>query len=123
VKLCDLGVLCVKTLSTPSRAAVLSEFGGYSLKVDEHLWNPAADFESRKFKTAEASTGAYLALLEDEFRPCIDAGLSAAVYTQTTGVEIEVNGYVTYDREVEKMDFDKARAMHKRLFRLQSAGD
>jgi len=37
VKLCDLGVLCGKTLSTPSRVPVLSEFGGYSLNVDEHL--------------------------------------------------------------------------------------
>jgi hypothetical protein len=45
----------------------------------------------------------------------VDAGLSAAVYTQTTDVEIEVNGYVTYDREVEKMDFEKLRAAHKKI--------
>jgi hypothetical protein len=45
----------------------------------------------------------------------VDLGLSAAIYTQTTDVEIEVNGYVTYDRAVEKMDFEKVRAAHKML--------
>jgi hypothetical protein len=48
-------------------------------------------------------------------KPWADAGLSAAVYTQTTDVEVEVNGYVTYDRAVEKMDFEKVRLAHKRL--------
>jgi hypothetical protein len=48
----------------------------------------------------------------------VDAGLSAAVYTQTTDVENEVNGYVTYDREVEKMDFEKVRMAHRNLIRL-----
>lgn len=51
----------------------------------------------------------------DNFR--IAAGLSAAVYTQTTDVEIEVNGYVTYDREVEKMDFAR---VHQGLWRSDS---
>lgn len=102
------------------RAAVLSEFGGYSLKVDGHLWNPAAEFGYKKFVTRQALTEAYLALLEDELKPCIEAGLSAAVYTQTTDVEIEVNGYVTYDRAVEKMDFEKVREAHKRLFAAAS---
>lgn len=97
------------------RAAVLSEFGGYSLKVDSHLWNPAAEFGYRKFRTPEALTDAYIALLEDELRPLIEAGLSAAVYTQLTDVEIEVNGYVTYDRAVEKMDLERVAAAHRRL--------
>jgi hypothetical protein len=44
--------------------------------------------------------------------PWINAGLSAAIYTQTTDVEIEVNGFVTYDREIEKMDFRKLRELH-----------
>ncbi len=92
---------------------MLSEFGGYSLKIDSHLWNPAAEFGYKKFATREALTEAYLALLEDELKPCIEAGLSAAIYTQTTDVEIEVNGYVTYDRPVEKMDFARLRQAHR----------
>ena len=91
------------------RATILSEFGGYNLKVGEHLWNPAAEFGYKKFSNSEAMTKAYITLLENELKPWIDAGLSAAVYTQTSDVEIEVNGYVTYDREVEKMDFEKVR--------------
>jgi beta-galactosidase/beta-glucuronidase len=97
------------------RATVLSEFGGYSLKVDGHLWNSSAEFGYKKFTTPEALTEAYVALIEDELKPWADAGLSAAVYTQTTDVEVEVNGYVTYDRAVEKMDFEKVRLAHKRL--------
>ena len=91
------------------RAVVLSEFGGYSLKVDGHLWNPAASLDTRIFDTPQALTDAYLDLLNTQVKPWIDAGLSAAIYTQTTDVEIEVNGFVTYDREVEKMDFRRIR--------------
>jgi hypothetical protein len=56
-------------------------------------------------------------LLENELKPCIEAGLSAAIYTQTTDVEIEVNGYVTYDRAVEKMDFERVRGAHRGLWK------
>jgi hypothetical protein len=97
------------------RAAVLSEFGGYSLKVNDHLWNLEAEFGYKKFASGEALTEAYLELLEKELKPCIEAGLSAAIYTQTTDVEIEVNGYMTYDREIEKMDFQRVREAHKDL--------
>jgi beta-galactosidase/beta-glucuronidase len=97
------------------RAIVLSEFGGYSLKVDGHVWNPDAEFGYKKFTTHQTLTNAYLDLLNTQLKPWIDAGLSAAIYTQTTDVEVEVNGFVTYDREVEKMDFTKIRQLHKEL--------
>jgi beta-galactosidase/beta-glucuronidase len=97
------------------RALILSEFGGYSLKVDGHMWNPQAEFGYRKFPDATALTGAYLALLDTQLKPWIEKGLSAAVYTQTTDVEIEVNGFVTYDRKVPKMDFKQVRQAHYSL--------
>jgi hypothetical protein len=97
------------------RALALTEYGGYSLKVQGHLWNPDAEYGYKKFTTSEALTDAYLNLLNTELKPWIDAGLSAAIYTQTTDVEVEVNGYVTYDRAVEKMDFEKVREVHKKL--------
>ena len=97
------------------RALVISEFGGYSLNVEGNRWNPAKEFGYKKFATREALTDAYLNLLKNELKPCIEAGLSAAIYTQTTDVEIEVNGYVTYDRAVEKMDFVKVREAHRQL--------
>ena len=99
------------------RAAVLSEFGGYSLKVDGYLWNPFAEFGYKKFTSMNALTGAYLNLVDKELKPCIVAGLSAAIYTQTTDVEIEVNGFVTYDREIKKMDFEKVRKAHRELWK------
>jgi len=74
------------------------------------------EFGYKKFTSVAALTDAYLELLENELKPCIEAGLSAAIYTQTTDVEIEVNGYVTYDREVEKMDFVRVREAHQKLW-------
>jgi beta-galactosidase/beta-glucuronidase len=99
----------------PDRPTVLSEFGGYSLKPADHAWDPQVEFGYKKFATREALTEAYIALLENELRPWIAKGLSAAVYTQTTDVEIEVNGFVSYDRAVEKMEFAKVREAHRRL--------
>ena len=99
------------------RAVVLSEFGGYALKLDEHVWNPKAEFGYRKYATREALTEAYLELLERQLKPWVAAGLSAAIYTQTTDVEIEVNGYLTYDRAVEKMDFGRLRSAHESLYK------
>jgi beta-galactosidase/beta-glucuronidase len=103
-----------------ARAVVLSEFGGYSMKVAGHTWNPQAEFGYRKYSSPTELTEAYLGLLENELEPWITAGLSAAIYTQAVDVEIEVNGYLTYDREVEKMDFDRISAAHRRLFEISS---
>ena len=97
------------------RALVLSEFGGYSLKLEGHLWNPAAEFGYGKHPDRASLTAAYLELLERQLRPWIAAGLSAAVYTQLTDVEIEVNGYLSYDREVEKLDFEQLHEKHRAL--------
>ena len=100
------------------RAFVISEFGGYSLKMAGHLWDENKKFGYRFYETSEALTEAYLALLESELKPLIPKGLAAAIYTQTTDVEIEINGYLTYDRKVEKMDVEKIRKVHAELRRL-----
>lgn len=98
------------------RALVLSEFGGYALNLKEHAWKPEVEFGYAKYATVEALTQAYLDLLDNQLRPWVERGLSAAIYTQTTDVEIEVNGYLTYDREVEKMDFARLRLAHRALY-------
>jgi len=97
------------------RALVLSEFGGYALRLAGHIWNPSAEFGYRKVTSPAELTEAYLDLLENQLKPWIEAGLSAAVYTQTTDVEIELNGYLSYDRDVEKIDFERLRAKHREL--------
>jgi len=95
---------------------VLSEFGGYSLNLPEYAWNPKKDFGYKKFMDKETLTEGYLHLLEHELIPWIRQGLSAAVYTQTNDVETEVNGFLTYDRKMVKMDMDAIRKAHKNLY-------
>ncbi len=107
-----------KKLKRPKRderAFALTEFGGYSLKIPGHVWDENKKFGYRFYDSTKALTVAYLALLNDEVKPLISQGLTAAVYTQTTDVEIEINGYLTYDRKVEKMDAEVLREAHERL--------
>jgi beta-galactosidase/beta-glucuronidase len=97
------------------RASVISEFGGRILKIPRHMWNSKLDSVYKTYKTIQEFTEGYIHLLEDELAPLVKNGLSAAIYTQTTDVEIEVNGFVTYDRGVEKMDFGEVREVHRRI--------
>ncbi len=98
------------------RALVLSEFGGYSLNIPEHAWRPDKEFGYKKFPDNDALTEGYLSLLQKELIPWIRKGLSAAVYTQTTDVETEVNGFLTYDRKAVKMDLEKIHQAHQALY-------
>jgi hypothetical protein len=89
------------------RVCVLGEFGG--LGMQEKNWGYVS------YDSQEKLTDAYVALLT-AMRPLVGRGLSAAVYTQTTDVEIEVNGLMTYDREVVKMDLPRIREAAKSLY-------
>jgi beta-galactosidase/beta-glucuronidase len=86
-----------------TRAAVISEYGGYSLPVKGHVWDENKEFGYKKFKTSRELQDSYLSLINNELKPLIEKGLSAAVYTQLTDVETETNGLLTYDREIIKM--------------------
>jgi hypothetical protein len=97
------------------RAAVLGEFGGLGLPVTGHTWQAEKNWGYRSFETREALTEAYVNLL-GRLRSLIAGGLSAAVYTQTTDVEVEVNGMMTYDRAMIKCDEQEAAAAAKRLY-------
>jgi beta-galactosidase/beta-glucuronidase len=86
------------------RAAVLGEFGGLGLPVHGHTWQDEKNWGYRSYTNAQDLTTAYLNLIK-KLRPLVtEQGLAAAIYTQTTDVEIEVNGLLTYDRAVIKMD-------------------
>ncbi len=98
----------------PRRAAVLGEFGGLGLPVPGHLWIERGNWGYRRYLTRDSLWANYTALLA-QLRFLIADGLAAAVYTQTTDVEIEVNGLMTYDRAVVKLP-DAAIAAHARLF-------
>jgi beta-galactosidase/beta-glucuronidase len=94
------------------RAAVLGEFGGLGLPVSGHTWQSEKNWGYRSFTNAEALTTAYIDLVGKLFPLIGEKGLSAAIYTQTTDVEIEVNGLMTYDRALVKMDLKKVAAVN-----------
>jgi hypothetical protein len=98
----------------PDRAAVLGEFGGLGLPIKEHTWQDEKNWGYRSFESADALTQAYQELIY-KLKILIEGGLSAAVYTQTTDVEIEVNGLMTYDRAIIKMNAEQVSEINKEL--------
>ena len=90
----------------PDRPLVLSEFGGYSCKIEDHSFNLDNTYGYRFFTDVEKFGEALKSLYLDEVIPMIDRGLCATVYTQVSDVEDETNGLVTYDRQVVKVKKD-----------------
>ena len=100
-------------LYDPRRATVLGEYGGIGLVVEGNTWvNDKKNWGYVKFNTSDEVTNEYIKygkhLLE-----LIQKGFSAAVYTQTTDVEGEINGLMTYDRKVIKMNEAKVREINQ----------
>jgi hypothetical protein len=95
-----------------NRAASLGEFGGVGLFVRGHMWpvkNDAYDYEPTKARL----TDRYVLLMDQVEQLMKYRGLSVAIYTQTTDVEHEVNGVLTYDRAFEKMELERIKAVHQ----------
>lgn len=99
-----------------NRCVILSEFGGYGLKVEGHTFSEK-EFQYRGYRTKEELTDALVAMYRRDIFPAKKKGLSAAIYTQLSDVEDELNGLVTYDREVVKMDEEKMSEMSGELIR------
>lgn len=97
------------------RAVVLSEFGGYSHKVEGHSFNLGKTFGYKIFDSKEQLTQAYSKLYEKEILPRIKSGLCACIYTQLSDVEDEVNGILTYDRKVVKIDEETVKSINAEL--------
>ena len=91
------------------KPVVLSEFGGYALKLPAHSFNPEKTYGYRSFKTQAEFMDALEKLYREEILPAIEQGLCAAVYTQLSDVEDEVNGLTTYDRRALKCDEERMR--------------
>jgi hypothetical protein len=98
-----------------NRAAVLGEFGGLGLPLEGHLWQ-TKNWGYRNMADRDQLTEKYVELLRGVYRFKDAPGLSAAVYTQTTDCEGEVNGLMTYDREVIKADPEKMAAANRGEF-------
>ena len=82
---------------------VLSEFGGYSYKIEGHSFNPDETYGYGKFQNREEFVRAVTDLYMEQVVPSAEKGLCAAIYTQVSDVEDETNGLRTYDRKVEKL--------------------
>ena len=88
------------------RPLVLSEFGGKTWRVEGHIFNPDKAYGYGACPTREALNEAVAALYRESIVPAVEKGLCAAIYTQVSDVEDEVNGLITYDRRVVKLDAD-----------------
>jgi beta-galactosidase/beta-glucuronidase len=98
------------------RVYALTEYGGYSLKVPGHDWS-TREFGYRHFESADALAAGFVALHRERIEPALDEGLAATVYTQLSDVEDELNGLLTWDREVLKIPAEVVRETLGRLGR------
>ena len=96
------------------RVNVLGEYGGIGLAIDGHLWQPDKNWGYIKFKNSIEATDQYVRLANQLYK-MIESGFSAAIYTQITDVEIEVNGLMTYDRKIVKLDLGRVREINRKI--------
>lgn len=97
------------------RAVVISEYGGYSLLEKGHEWQEGKEVGYKRCRSREELTEAYGRLIRTQLAPLVAKGVCAAVYTQLTDVETEINGLLTYDREVLKVEPEWMRKLHLEL--------
>ena len=108
----------VKLTGDGKKPLVLSEFGGKTYKCEDHVFNPDKSYGYGGCDSLDALNEAVAGLYLNEVLPCIEKGLCAAVYTQVSDVEDEINGLLSYDRRVEKL---KENVMLPIAQKLQSA--
>lgn len=99
-----------------NRAVVLGEYGGLGFPIAGHTWQDESNWGYRSYEHEDDLTEAYLRLTRELRKLTGERGLAAAVYTQTTDVEIEVNGLMTYDRELVKMDLETIAAANATVY-------
>ena len=99
------------------RPLVISEFGGYAHGVDGHRYSEKV-YGYRVFDTQAEYEDAVCKLYETEVRDLVEDGASAFVYTQVSDVEDEINGLVTYDRQIVKVDVERLKQINDTLFNI-----
>ena len=98
-------------LYDPDRVTVLGEYGGIGLVLKDHIWEPDRNWGYVQFNSSKEVTDQYEEYAK-VLKNLVAKGFSAAVYTQTTDVEVEVNGLITYDRKVIKIDEERIRRIN-----------
>lgn len=114
-------VAMMPTEDFPGRILTLGEFGGYGLAVEDHIWMVSnKNWGYKNIDNYAILKSDYSRLIED-LQASISAGFAAAIYTQITDVEREVNGLMTYDREVIKIPLDELKKIHDQLYKITPA--
>ncbi|HAB61012.1 MAG TPA: glycoside hydrolase family 2 [Lachnospiraceae bacterium] len=104
----------LKVKPQSNRVVALTEYGGYSYPVENHV-ACEKEFGYKSYKNAEELTENYKRLWEEEIYPNIKNGLCSAIYTQTSDIEEEINGLMTYDREIVKIKKEVVKALNQKL--------
>lgn len=100
---------------TSDKPIVVSEMGGYSVRIPDHYFNKTDNYGYKTFENTNDLTCAIIRLYEEEVIPYIAKGLCGSIYTQLSDVEDETNGFYTYDRRVCKVDKEKMKALSHKL--------
>ena len=106
----------VKLGKVTDRPIVISEFGGYSHRVEGHIFG-SEEYGYSSFENVEEFRAAFNKLYGEEIKPLISQGICALVYTQVSDVEDETNGLLTYDRHTMKLDYEETRKLMEELSR------
>jgi beta-galactosidase/beta-glucuronidase len=109
-------------LFDPKRVNVLGEYGGIGLPLEGHLWWDKRNWGYVQFKDKREVTDQYIKYAK-ELKEMVKRGFSAAVYTQTTDVEGEVNGLMTYDRKEIKLIESEVKAANQEVINQLGGGD
>ncbi len=103
------------------RPVVLSEFGGYSMKISGHVFNENKEFGYKKFRTQDKLVEAVKKLYLKKLKPLLSKGLCGCIYTQVSDVEEEINGLITYDRELIKIPVDEMAKINAGIWKEWSS--
>jgi hypothetical protein len=96
---------------------VLGEYGGIGYPMKDHLWWNKRNWGYIQFNNTDEVTAEYVKYA-NQLKQFVPQGMAAAIYTQTTDVEGEVNGFVTYDRKVVKMNKNKVNAVNTQIINM-----
>lgn len=107
----------LKVKPQEDRVVALTEYGGYAYPVEGHL---ACDkkFGYQKYNSMKDLTNSYKRLWDEQIFTNLSKGLSSAIYTQTSDVEEEVNGLMTYDRDVDKLDMNVVQELNRKVYEM-----
>lgn len=99
------------------RVVALTEYGGYAYPVKDHM-ACQKEFGYKHYHSRKELTDNYRRLWEEKIYPNLKKGLSSAIYTQTSDIEEEINGVMTYDRKVDKLIPEEVYKLNQKLYQI-----